>query len=114
MPAIELEFKEGSKVPIYIENLHRHDNELFEKQIRKLGDVQHRKSNVKADMTEWLLTKYENFRNLGVDIVVNHLPHLNRPPIDGSVFDWIFCFENIRCGFPFGSVDLMPNDSLCE
>ena len=64
MPAIELEFKEGSKVPIYIENLHRHDNELFEKQIRELGDAQHRKSNVKADMTEWLLTKYESFIGL--------------------------------------------------
>ena len=89
MPAIELEFKEGSKVPIYIENLHRHDNELFEKQIRELGDAQHRKSNVKADMTEWLLTEYESFRGLGIDIVVNHLPNLNRPTIDGSVFDWV-------------------------
>ena len=64
MPAIELEFKEGSKVPIYIENLNKHDNDLFEKQIRESGDAQDRKTNVKADMTEWLLTKYESFRSL--------------------------------------------------
>ena len=89
MPAIELEFKEGSKVPIYIENLNKHDNDLFEKQIRESGDAQDRKTNVKADMTEWLLTKYESFRSLGVDVVVNHLPHLNRLPVDGSTFDWV-------------------------
>ena len=89
MPAIELEFKEGSKVPIYIENLAGHDNDLFEKQIRECGDVQHRKSNVKAEMTHWLLTKYESFRSLGIDIVVNHLPYLMRPTVDGSIFDWV-------------------------
>ena len=89
MPTIELLYKPGAIVPIYVENLDRHDNDLFEKQIRESGDVQDRKTNVKADMTEWLLTKYESFRSLGIDIVVNHLPHLYMPPIDGSGFDWI-------------------------
>ena len=40
-------------------------------------------------MTEWLLTEYESFRNLGIDIVVNHLPNLSKPTVDGSVFDRI-------------------------
>jgi len=89
MPIVELQYKPESSVPIYIENLHRHDNDLFEKQIRESGDAQDKKTNVKAEMTQWLLTEYESFRNLGVDIVVNHLPHLTRPTIEGSTFDWI-------------------------
>jgi hypothetical protein len=40
-------------------------------------------------MTKWLLTEYESFRNLGVDVIANHLPYLNKPAIDGSVFDWV-------------------------
>ena len=89
MPTIQLLYKPGAIVPIYVENLDKHDNDLFEKQIRESGDAQDKKTNVKAEMTEWLLTEYESFRNLGVDIVVNHLPHLSGPTIDGSLFDWI-------------------------
>ena len=81
MPTVYLEYKKGTIVPVYICNLDKHDNDLFEKQIRECGDVQSKKTNVKADMTEWLLTEYESFRNLGIDIVVNHLPHLNKPTI---------------------------------
>ena len=89
MPTTRLEYKPGITVPIYAASLDNHDNDLFEKQIRECGDVQHRKSNVKADMTDWVLTENESFRNLGIDIIVNHLPHLNKPTIDGSTFDWI-------------------------
>ena len=89
MPTIQLLYKPGAIVPIYVENLDKHDNDLFEKQIRESGDAHDKKTNVKAEMTEWLLTEYESFRNLGVDIVVNHLPHLSGPTIDGSLFDWI-------------------------
>ena len=89
MPTVHLKYKKGATVPVYIGNLDRHDNDLFEKQIRESGDVQSKKTNVKAEMTQWLLTEYESFRSLGVDIVVNHLPHLSKPTVDGSVFDWI-------------------------
>ena len=89
MPTIELEYKPKVSMSIYIENLYGYDNDLFEKQIRESGDAQDKKTNVKAEMTKWLLTEYESFRNLGVDVVVNHLPYLNRPAIDGSVFDWV-------------------------
>ena len=89
MPTTRLEYKPGITVPIYVASLDNHDNNLFEKQIRECGDVQHRKSNVKAEMTHWLLTKYESFRSLGIDVVVNHLPYLMRPTVDGSIFDWV-------------------------
>ena len=89
MPTVYLEYKKGTIVPVYICNLDKHDNDLYEKQIRECGDVQSKKTNVKAEMTDWLLTEYESFRNLGIDIVVNHLPHLSKPTVDGSVFDWI-------------------------
>jgi len=89
MPTIELEYKPKVTMPIYIETLEGYDNDLFEKQIRECGDVQDKKTNVKAEMTKWLLTEYESFRNLGVDVIANHLPYLNKPAIDGSVFDWV-------------------------
>ena len=50
MPTVHLKYKKGATVPVYIGNLDRHDNDLFEKQIRESGDVQSKKTNVKAEM----------------------------------------------------------------
>jgi len=86
---LQLSYTKSALTSIYVTSLDGYDNEIFANQILEIGDKQNRLTNVKADMTEWLLTDYESFRSLGIDIVVNHLPHLYMPPIDGSGFDWI-------------------------
>ena len=77
------------KVAVYKAKL-EYDNNLFVEQIKESGiDVLRGKTNVKAGMTKWLLTEYSSFRDLSIDVVVNHLSQLSEHTVDGSDISWV-------------------------
>ena len=61
---------------IYITQLEGYDNDLFVEQILSRGDQQERKTNVKAQMTEWNVREPEWY-NLCKDIIDNHIFYLS-------------------------------------
>ena len=61
---------------IYITQLEGYDNDLFVEQILSRGDKQERKTNVKAQMTEWNVRESEWY-SLCKDIIDNHIFYLS-------------------------------------
>jgi len=73
---LELQYAKSATASIYMAELTGHDNDLFEKQILDRGDVQNRSTNVKGDMTEWMVREPEWY-NLCFDIIENHIIFLS-------------------------------------
>jgi len=69
---LNLQYNRSAFSTIYIEKIEGHDNDLFVKQILARGDKQGKKTNVKADMTEWRVNEPE-WHNLCRDIIENHI-----------------------------------------
>ena len=61
---------------IYIAQLEDYDNDLFVEQILSRGDKQERKTNIKAQMTEWNVREPEWY-SLCKDIIDNHIIFLS-------------------------------------
>ena len=86
---VSLGLNPGLRVLIYKSQLD-YDNDLFVEQIKESGvDSSRNKTNVRALMTKWAMTEYSNVRDLAIDIVVNHLPNLSAPPVDGGTVNWV-------------------------
>ena len=88
MPLYQLPYSKSAWTEILVSSLDGHDNDLFEKQIRECGDRHSRKTNVKAHMTDWIMTQYENWRELGFDIVKNGVLRLSPPVITKQKVNW--------------------------
>ena len=73
---MQLQYAQSATVPIYMAEVIGHDNDLFERQILERGDVQSRSTNVKGDMTEWMVREPEWY-NLCADIIQNHIIFLS-------------------------------------
>ena len=73
---LNLQYNRSAFSTIYIEKIEGHDNDLFVKQILARGDKQEKKTNVKADMTEWRVNEPE-WHNLCRDIIENHIIFLS-------------------------------------
>ena len=72
---MQLQYAQSATVPIYMAEVIGHDNDLFERQILERGDVQNRSTNVKGDMTEWMVREPEWY-NLCADIIQNHIIYI--------------------------------------
>ena len=72
---LNLQYNRSAFSTIYINNIEGHDNDLFAKQILAHGDKQGKKTNVKADMTEWRVDEPEWY-NLCKDVIDNYVPLL--------------------------------------
>ena len=66
----------AASAKIYIAQLEGYDNDLFVEQILSRGDKQERKTNIKAQMTEWNVDEPEWY-NLCEDIIENHIISLS-------------------------------------
>ena len=73
---LNLQYTRSSFATIYIKKLKGHDNDLFVKHILSRGDKQNKKTNVRADMTEWNVTEPEWY-DLCKDIIDNHIVFLS-------------------------------------
>jgi hypothetical protein len=73
---LNLQYNRSAFSTIYIEKIEGHDNDLLAKQILARGDKQEKKTNVKADMTEWRVNESEWY-NLCRDIIDNHIIFLS-------------------------------------
>jgi len=65
-----------------------HDNDLFEKQIREHGDKHNKKTNVKANMTDWNMSQHENWRELGLNIVKDGVLRLSPTIVTKQRVNW--------------------------
>ena len=73
---VKAPYSSTAKARIYIAQLEDYDNDLFVEQILSRGDKQERKTNVKAQMTEWNVREPEWY-NLCKDIIENHIIYLS-------------------------------------
>ena len=69
-------YNDRASAKIYIAQLEGYDNDLFAEQIISRGDKQERKTNIKAQMTEWRVNEPEWY-DLCKDIVENHIIFLS-------------------------------------
>ena len=73
---LNLQYNRSAFSTIYIEKIEGHDNDLLARQILSRGDKQEKKTNVKADMTEWRVNEPEWY-NLCRAIIENHIIFLS-------------------------------------
>lgn len=88
MPLYQLQYSQSAWTEIIVSSLDGHDNDLFEKQIRDCGDAQNRKTNVKANMTDWNLSQHENWRKLAFDVVKYGVLRLAPKLVTGEQVNW--------------------------